>query len=88
MPGSMMDGKFLKMIPRLLAIKWIFMLLLTSAVGMVFDCAFAAETFTQPAATREAAAQPADIEVFVREGCPHCVKAEEFLAKLICNDPS
>jgi glutaredoxin len=24
----------------------------------------------------------ADIEVFVREGCPHCAKAEEFLAKL------
>ena len=25
---------------------------------------------------------PADIEVFVREGCPHCVKAKEFLATL------
>lgn len=75
------------MIPRLLAVKWIFILLLTSAVGMVFDCAFAAETFTQPAATKEAAAQPADIEVFVREGCPHCAKAEEFLAKLKLQRP-
>lgn len=25
---------------------------------------------------------PADIEVFVRDGCPHCAKAEEFLHKL------
>jgi glutaredoxin len=31
----------------------------------------------------EASGQPrADLEVFVREGCPHCAKAEEFLAKL------
>jgi glutaredoxin len=32
-----------------------------------------------------AAAPPVDedrIEVFVREGCPHCAKAEEFLAQL------
>ncbi len=29
-----------------------------------------------------AAAQPADIEAFVREGCPHCAAAEEFLAAL------
>ncbi len=27
-------------------------------------------------------ARPADIEVFVREGCPHCAKAKEFLAGL------
>jgi glutaredoxin len=26
--------------------------------------------------------QPARIEAFVREGCPHCAKAEEFLAQL------
>jgi glutaredoxin len=26
--------------------------------------------------------QPADIEAFVRTGCPHCAKAEEFLEKL------
>ena len=29
-----------------------------------------------------AAADAADIEVFVRDGCPHCAKAEEFLHKL------
>jgi glutaredoxin len=38
----------------------------------------------QPAglALVESAQAQADIEVFVREGCPHCAKAEEFLAKL------
>jgi len=30
----------------------------------------------------------ADIEVFVREGCPHCAKAEEFLAKLKQESPA
>lgn len=30
----------------------------------------------------EAAKAQTDIEVFVREGCPHCAKAEEFLARL------
>jgi glutaredoxin len=31
---------------------------------------------------RLAAADPNVIEAFVREGCPHCAKAEEFLAQL------
>lgn len=31
---------------------------------------------------------PADIEVFVREGCPHCAKAEEFLAGLQQEQPA
>jgi glutaredoxin len=35
-----------------------------------------------------ASAQPqVEIEVFVREGCPHCAKAEEFLAKLTQERP-
>jgi glutaredoxin len=33
-------------------------------------------------------APPADIEVFVREGCPHCAKAEEFLAGLQQEQPA
>ena len=46
---------------------------------------------SQPAAERPAlaspsasapAAAPLRIEVFVREGCPHCAKAEEFLEQL------
>jgi glutaredoxin len=31
--------------------------------------------------------QPAQIEAFVREGCPHCAKAEEFLAQLARERP-
>lgn len=39
----------------------------------------------QGAATKETPARgaaPVQIEAFVREGCPHCAKAEEFLAQL------
>ncbi len=37
-----------------------------------------------PASTQDAA----DIEVFVRQGCPHCAKAEEFLARLQHEQPA
>jgi glutaredoxin len=40
---------------------------------------------TQGVATKDASARSAasvQIEAFVREGCPHCAKAEEFLARL------
>ncbi|MEF3075474.1 glutaredoxin family protein [Methylobacter sp. Wu1] len=41
-----------------------------------------------PAAGQDAARQaPADIEAFVREGCPHCEKAEEFLKALALEQP-
>ncbi|MGJ0428572.1 glutaredoxin family protein [Methylobacter sp.] len=41
-----------------------------------------------PAAVQDAARQaPADIEAFVREGCPHCEKAEEFLKALALEQP-
>ena len=30
----------------------------------------------------QSAPQPVDVEAFVREGCPHCASAEEFLATL------
>lgn len=44
------------------------------------------------AANRAAASVPAGsgplLEVFVREGCPHCAKAEEFLAALAQEQPS
>jgi glutaredoxin len=33
-------------------------------------------------------AQAADIEVFVRDGCPHCAKAEAFLQKLAQETPA
>ncbi len=35
----------------------------------------------------EASVQPADIEVFVREGCPHCAKAKTFLEALKQEQP-
>jgi glutaredoxin len=38
----------------------------------------AAPVATAPSAT----GRPADIEIFVREGCPHCAKAEAFLGAL------
>lgn len=33
------------------------------------------------------ASQPADIEVFVREGCPHCAEAKKFLSSLKQEQP-
>ncbi|HEU0188108.1 MAG TPA: glutaredoxin family protein [Gallionellaceae bacterium] len=39
------------------------------------------------ASIKNASAQPADIEVFVREGCPHCAQAKEFLARLQHEQP-
>jgi glutaredoxin len=38
-------------------------------------------------ASTQDTSQAADIEVFVREGCPHCAKAEEFLARLQREQP-
>jgi glutaredoxin len=35
----------------------------------------------------QAASLPADIEVFVRENCPHCAKAKEFLSSLKQQQP-
>ncbi len=48
-------------------------------------------TEAEPAAQAipaQALRQPADIEAFVREGCPHCGKAGEFLEKLRREQPS
>jgi len=41
-----------------------------------------------PASTEAPSPQYPDIEVFVREGCPHCAKAKEFLAKLKQEQPA
>lgn len=39
-------------------------------------------------ATAVSSADAQTIEAFVREGCPHCTKAEEFLAQLKAEQPS
>lgn len=41
-----------------------------------------------PIKTNAAIAQAADIEVFIRQGCPHCAKAELFLQTLKQEQPS
>ena len=47
----------------------------------------AASATGSSASVRDSPAQSADIEVFVREGCPHCAKAEEFLHRLQQEQP-
>ena len=41
-----------------------------------------------PASAETLSAKSPDIEVFVRTGCPHCAKAEEFLSKLQQEHPA
>lgn len=83
----MMSKKYLNMISILAAARLLSILLLTSTFALAFDCAFATDNSSQHAANKEAATQPADIEVFVSEGCPHCAKAKEFLATLQLQRP-
>lgn len=49
--------------------------------------AFAETDTLLPEKSNESAAQHADIEVFVRDGCPHCAKAELFLQALKREQP-
>ena len=74
--------KNLKTISRLFPANWYLILLLSWA-----GAALATEMLPTQAATGKTAAQPADIEVFVREGCPHCAKAKEFLEALQREQP-
>ena len=48
---------------------------------------FAAIAVPSQELSQEAATRPVDIEIFVREGCPHCAKAEAFLMKLRQEQP-
>ena len=56
----------------------ILMLVLTSGWGGA----------ASPVSAETTSTQLPDIEVFVRAGCPHCAKAEEFLAKLQQEQPA
>jgi glutaredoxin len=53
---------------------------------LLFPLVLAADLVT--AASPPESALPVDIEVFVHTGCPHCAKAEEFLAKLQLEQPA
>ncbi|MDE2311448.1 MAG: glutaredoxin family protein, partial [Betaproteobacteria bacterium] len=74
------------MASRLFAAKWCLIFLLASIAGWS-GAAFAMAADSAPASGMESVSQPADIEVFVREGCPHCAKAEAFLAALKQEQP-
>ncbi|MGR9000555.1 MAG: glutaredoxin family protein [Gammaproteobacteria bacterium] len=73
----------LKMIVR----QYIAGLLLVS-VFTFNSMAFAEAGILLPEKSSESAAQTADIEVFVRSGCPHCAKAELFLQALKREQPA
>ncbi|MDO8464235.1 MAG: glutaredoxin domain-containing protein [Gallionella sp.] len=66
--------------------KWCLILLLAPALswGAAVSATAAASS---PVHAEDTAAQMADIEVFIREGCPHCAKAEAFLATLKHEQP-
>jgi glutaredoxin len=62
---------------------WLAMLLMMFMAGLIPTGGIASENLPRSTAAQLQDAQSVDIEVFVREGCPHCGKAEEFLAKLM-----
>lgn len=64
-------------------------LMLASFSGFAIPTGKDAKAFTPQAEFKKSASQQAaaDIEVFVREGCPHCDKAKEFLAGLAVAQP-
>ncbi len=62
-------------------------LVLISAVALK-PMAFPEAKVLLPGKNSESAAHPADIEVFVRSGCPHCAKAELFLQALKREQPA
>lgn len=50
--------------------------------------AYADVAVSLPEPSNKSAEEPADIEVFVRNGCPHCAKAELFLQSLKREQPA
>lgn len=70
----------------LLAARCCLIFLLMPAPGWSGAASAAAAVSAQAHAV-DGAVQPVDIEVFVREGCPHCARAEAFLAALQQEQP-
>jgi len=82
----MIAGGLLKTVARLFVAKWCLIFLLTPIIGWS-GATFAMVAASSPAPNKESVSQTVDIEVFVREGCPHCAKAEAFLAALKLEQP-
>lgn len=74
------------MIFKHLAAKFFWILFVMLALGC-FEITLASAASIQYL-SEEASAPSADIEVFVREGCPHCAKAEAFLKNLQFEQPA
>lgn len=72
------------MIIRLSIAKWC-LILLALASGWTATAIAAANPAQNP--NGKTSTQSADIEVFVRQGCPHCARAKEFLAALKQEQP-
>lgn len=70
---------------RVLIAKWFCLALLASALGWTANAFASAATSHKP--NESTPTQAADIEAFIREGCPHCAKAEIFLATLKREQP-
>jgi glutaredoxin len=65
--------------------RWV-VLLLFGALKF-FQMAYAGSASEMPATAGNPSVAAADIEVFVRAGCPHCAEAEQFLAELGTEKP-
>ena len=74
--------------PSLCWRRWAAALLLVGGWMVAVSAATAAGPLpAQPLASAASEARLQRVEVFVREGCPHCAKAEEFLARLAKERP-
>ncbi len=69
------------MTAKLFPLRWWLILLLTPVLSWGIAAVASAAVPAQASSTNTSA-QPADIEAFVRVGCPHCAKAKEFLTRL------
>jgi glutaredoxin len=72
----------LKSIAGLLVSRWLFVFVWLSTFGL------SATAFAETAPVLPTKAKSADIEVFVRQGCPHCADAEAFLQSLKQEQPT
>lgn len=77
----------LKPTAKLFITRWLLIFVWLSTFGLS-PTAFAEITNSLAIKTDNLVAQPADIEVFVRNGCPHCADAETFLQALKREQPT